>query len=518
MRYARTFWLVARFLVQLWLLKRLSPLLGSRRQRVAGRLYRRQALKFVDFATQMGGLIIKVGQFLSVRIDLLPKDYIDVLSTLQDALPPVPTDQIVAVIERELKHPLGTIFGSFAEVPEAAASLGQVHRATLPDGTPVAVKVLRPGIEDLVETDLGLLRRLLRLLDRLTGLGSRVDIAALEADFTTTFTDELDYVKEAQNAEAFQADLLFNPHVDIPQVYWERSTRRVLTMEYMAGTPIDDLDTIDAWGVDRHALATNLAGLFFEMVLNSGRFHADPHPGNVFVRPDGVIQLIDFGMVGQITPEARARYASLLTALVRRDARGVVASLQALGFLGPGADAARLTELIGPYIDTIVGDVVGFYTGGSIVDSLMTGNVHLNVGPDVLADLQEFILTQPIVMPGQTTFLGKALITVIGLCLRLDPGLDLLGTATPYVTSQQGVAGLAYDLATRGIGTLTELVPRAHRLLDTVRRIEDGSVEAGVVGRVQAGVDQAARRQTRTLMRALAAAVGVIIVVLTRRR
>ena len=516
-RYARTFGLAVRFFVQLWWLHRLRLLRGPRQAAAASALYTRQAHEFVAFAVSMGGLIVKVGQFLSVRIDLLPKEYIDVLSTLQDALPAVPTEQIRRTIEAELGRRLTAIYATFDDEPTASASLGQVHRATLPDGKPVAVKVLRPGIEALVETDLGILRVLLRLLDRLTGLHRFIDVEGLIEDFTTTFGDELDYVKEGHNIEQFQADLLLNPHVDIPQVFRERSTRRVLTMEYMPGVPVDDLATIDAWGVDRHELAVNLAGLFFEMVLSHGRFHADPHPGNVFVRRDGVIELIDFGMVEKVPATALPHYEALVTSLVRRDAPGIVAALRALGFLGPGADSAKLTELIAPYIDSIVGDVANFYTGGSLVDQAMGGKINLSVDESVLAEIQKFIFTQPIILPGQTTFLGKALITVIGLCLRLDPGLDLLATAAPYVSGP----GALWDMAQRALGQgaelVTGIVPTARRVIGLVKRLDDGSFEADMTRALARRVDEAERRQTRVIVRVVAAAVAVILIVFRRR-
>jgi len=512
-RHIRTFALALRFIVQLWWLQRLRFLRGKRQAQVASRLFTRQAHEFVAFATDMGGLIIKVGQFFSVRIDLLPKEYIDVLLTLQDSIPAVPTPAIVAVIEDELHKPLNDIYTSFDDTPLAAASLGQVHRASLPDGTPVAVKVLRPGIEDLVATDLNILSRLLTVLDRLFRLRELMDVEGLKADFTRTFSDELDYVKEGHTAEQFQGDLLYNPHVDIPKVYWNYSSRRVLTMEFMDGVRIDDMAAIDAWGVNRHDLAENLAGIFFSMVLTSGRFHADPHPGNIFVASSGVIQLLDFGMVGTVDPSSRSQYTALLASLVGRDANGIVDALASLKFLGPGTDRVRMAQLIGPHIDAIVGDVTGFYSGTSIVDGLIGGQVKLSVGPEQLAEIQRFVFSQPIILPANTAFLGKALVTVIGLCLRLDPGIDLLATAAPYVT------GPAVWLQTldQAKQAAKNIVPNTRRLLRVAQRLGDGSFEADMGALIESRIEDAQRRQTRTIIKALALAAAGLAIVLRRR-
>jgi len=525
LRYLRTLGLALRFAIELWVHKRLGYLRRSRQAKATSALYARQARQFVAFAAQMGGLIIKVGQFLSVRIDLVPKEYIEVLAELRDAVPPVPTAQIVDVIEAELGRPLKEIYPSFAPEPVAAASLGQVHRATLPDGTAVAVKVLRPGIEDLVQTDLRSLRVLLRWLGRLTDLGRYTDLTGLEADFTATFSDELDYVKEGHFAEAFQRDLLFNPHVDIPKIYWELSTTRVLTMEYMVGVPIDDLATIDRWGLDRRQLALALAGLFFEMVLDHGFYHADPHPGNVFVRQDGTIELIDFGMVGTVTQAARSDYTWLVTALVKRDAPGIVAALKSLGFLGPGADVRGLADLIAPYIDTLVGEVTGFYTGASLLDAMMSGQVQLSIDSEVLVQIQRFIYAQPINLPGQTTFLFKSLITVIGLCLVLDPELDVLATATPYVTDRGSIFGTFFEtigqVLTNPVETAADLVPKVRRMGTMIKRLEDGSFEADLGAMLSSRLEQHQRRQTRQLRRTLGALGGAAALILTlihRRR
>jgi predicted unusual protein kinase regulating ubiquinone biosynthesis (AarF/ABC1/UbiB family) len=509
------------FTWQLWWLHRTRFLRGERQQEAASALYTRQARQFVRFAVRMGGLIVKLGQFMSVRIDLLPKEYIDELSQLQDSLPAVETDQIIGVIEAELGQPLSQLYATFDRTPIAAASLGQVHRATLPDGRPAAVKVLRPGIERLVSIDLRSLRTILRLLDKRLRLGDFTDISRLDADFTATFSDELDFRKEGRNAETCQRNLLMNPHVDIPQIFWDRSAQRVLTMEYMTGVRIDDLAAIDAAGIDRHTLAENLAGVFFQMVLNDGFYHADPHPGNVLIREDGIIQLIDFGMVGSVTPLARDHYAVLVLSLVKRDAAGIVRALKDLGFLGPGADTKALTNMIAPYIDALVGDVTNFYTRDSFVDAMMRGNLKLSLDTAALAQIQHFIFTQPITLPGGTTFLGKALITVLGLCLRLDPDLDVIATAAPYVTGSSPIDTLS-DLVERGLkegkDLLGSILPTTRRLISVAQKLDDGTLEVELSRSLERRLAASQQRQTRRLVRVIGIGLSVIAVVLGVRR
>ncbi|MDR2895096.1 MAG: hypothetical protein LBV30_00355 [Propionibacteriaceae bacterium] len=519
-RYWGSLSLTLRFLIELWWLRRTRRWRGRHQAAAASRLYRRQARQFVDYAQRMGGLIVKLGQFMSVRVDLLPKEYIDELSRLQDALPAVPTEQIIAVIEAELQAPIDSLFTDFEPTALAAASLGQVHRAKLRDGRAVAIKVLRPGIESLVKTDLRTLRAILRLLDRLLHLGRFTDVAQLEADFSATFSAELDFQQEGHNAETCQRNLLLNAHIDIPQIHWSHSRGRVLTMEFMDGVRIDDLAAIDAAGIDRSELAEALAGIFFQMVLTDGFYHADPHPGNVLVRHDGVIQLIDFGMVGRVSPQAISQYTELVSCLVRRDAAGIVAALSALGFLSPGADTATLTRLIKPHIDALIGDVTGFYTGASFIGAAMDGQLKLSLDQASLAQIQQFIFSQPITLPGQTTFLGKALITVLGLCLRLDPGMDVIAAATPFVGSGAGEQ-LRHWLErawSDGRGLITGLIPTAQRLMSVAEKLDDGSLQVELNAQVEARLTGQLQRSTKRITRAIVIGSGLIALALGWRR
>ena len=502
-RYAKTLRLALLFALQLWWLKRARVLHGKRHAKIASALYTRQARRFARFARRMGGLIVKVGQFMSVRIDLLPNEYIEELAQLQDAIPAVPTDQIVRVIEEELHRPLTTLFASFDTTPLAAASLGQVHRATLPDGTPVAVKVLRPGIEELVATDLHALRDILNLIDRFIGLGRVVSLDTIESEFAATFTDELDYLKEGHNAETFQRNLLMNPNVDIPKIYWERTTKRVLTMEFMDGVRIDDLEAIKAAGIDCEQLGLNIADIYFQMILDDGFFHADPHPGNVFVRSDGVIQLIDFGMIGTVTEENRAGFTQLVVSMVNHDSMGIVRALKSLGFLGPGTQMRKLATMIEPYIASLIGDVTRMYTKTSVVDAMMAGQTTLSIDDDKLAEIQSFIYTQPIILPSNIAFLGKALITVVGVGLRLYPDADLLAVAAPHVADSGGIGEYISTQFTSIADLVKNFIPNTQRLVSVVDKIDDGTFEVELAQAVHRRVAAAQQQQTNRLIKIL---------------
>jgi predicted unusual protein kinase regulating ubiquinone biosynthesis (AarF/ABC1/UbiB family) len=525
-RRAATLRIAAAFTVQLWWLNKTRRFFSAARQAARQRaLYRRQARQFREFATNMGGLIIKVGQFLSVRVDMLPKEYIDELGLLQDAVPPVPASEITAVVEAELGLPLEDLFQEFDRTPIAAASLGQVHRARLTDGREVAVKVLRPGIEELVETDLRSLRSVLALLDRFTKVLRRVDWEAVCRDFEDTHRDELDYIKEGRNAEAFQRDFLLNPSIEMPQIHWDHTTAKVLTMEYMDGVKIDDLTALDTAGVDRSALAQNLMEIYLHMLLNNGFFHADPHPGNILVRPDGVIQLIDFGMVGVLGEDMRRQCADLVAAFFRRDAAGVVRALQDLRFIGRDADTSALKASLIPLIDTIIDNLIGLFRGSSFLEEAMDpSGAPVGTAPDASLDqLREVILTQPISLPGQVSFLGKALITVFSNCFRLDPSVDLVAITQEWAhplaaeATRAAVTGALSDAA----DLIRQLPTTLRHFVTLVEKADDGALTVRLTPAQIRRLEAASRAQTsRTLfaVAGAASALGTLMVWLSRRR
>ncbi|MDR1790232.1 MAG: AarF/ABC1/UbiB kinase family protein [Propionibacteriaceae bacterium] len=514
-RYRATVSLAVRYAIELWTLNKTRHFRSPEaQQRKLRETYTRQAREFTEFAKQMGGLIIKLGQFLSVRIDALPKEYIDELGKLQDEIPPADSATMIGVVEAELGQPITSAYASFEPEPIAAASLGQVHRAQLPTGEDVAVKILRPGIEELIDVDVRSLRTIMRLLDRFMRIGRYMDVEAFCQDFEDTVRDELDYLKEGKNAETFQRNFLTNMHVEMPKIHWSHTSRRVLTMEFMDGTKINELDALDALGVDRHQVAVNLFEIYLQMLLGDGFFHADPHPGNIFVRPDGIIQLIDFGQVGQIDEAMRQGFASAITALLSGDGAGVVDSLKQLGFLAPQADTRLIERAVMPMIETMMGDLGNMFAGESFLDTVMQGRSleSFNIDADLLDAMREFILTQPISLPGNVTFLGKALITVIADVYKLDPQVDILAVIRPYL-QQSGTQTDPFQLLlSEGKNLLKELPATAKRLVSLSKRMEAGQLEVTLNDAQYRRLARETRRQLRfTQVIAVASTLAALI-------
>jgi predicted unusual protein kinase regulating ubiquinone biosynthesis (AarF/ABC1/UbiB family) len=290
--------------------------LGGRSARTRSKRYRSTAVRFRALAIRMGGLMIKVGQFLSARLDVLPIEITEELSDLQDEVPAEDYDAIRMLAEEDLGASLSEHYEWFDETPMAAASLGQVHRARLCDADAteqgfehVVVKVQRPHIDQVVDTDLAAIRRVGGWLQRYKPISKRADVPALIAQFAATTLAEIDYLAEGSNAETFDANFGDAPHVHVPKVVWSLTTLRVLTLEDVAAIKITDYDAITAAGIDRSEVAQVLLGTYMQQIIEDGFFHADPHPGNLFVTPvgegDWKLTFIDFGMVGRVPENLR---------------------------------------------------------------------------------------------------------------------------------------------------------------------------------------------------------------------
>jgi predicted unusual protein kinase regulating ubiquinone biosynthesis (AarF/ABC1/UbiB family) len=397
------------------------------RARLAGHRYnffadsernRERAIRIRTTALEMGGVLVKVGQFLSSRVDLLPAEYIEELALLQDEVPGVPFDQIVGVVEGELKQPLGALFRTFEREPAAAASLGQVHRATLHSGEQLAVKIQRPHIESVVEADLHNLRYIVNFLSRFRAVRRRANLRQIFVEFEDTLRRELDYIQEGHHAERFAVSFRAVPDILIPRVYWSHTTRRVLTLQYMPGIKVTDFDSIERQGISRTRVAEILMGAYLKQLLRDGFFHADPHPGNVLVRPGPVVVLLDFGMVGEITPQMRDNLRRVFLGVVRRDFDEVVDALGKLGFYRRGTDVRDLRRAIVWVVDSFYG--------------LSLSEMQAIDPRDVLVEIQDVILAESIQIPANYAFLGRAVGTLTGLCTALDPSFQFVTVAEPF--------------------------------------------------------------------------------------
>ena len=331
----------------------------------------RIARSFQKLALELSGLLIKLGQFMSTRLDILPAEITKELEGLQDEVPAVDFALIRAMAESELGLPLEQVFASVESTPLAAASLGQVHRAVLSDDEAaelgfanVVLKIQRPGIDGIVEVDLSALRRVAGWLSRIRLVNRRADAPALMDEFAATCLEEIDYLNEAANAERFAENFADNPRVRVPGVVWERSTRRVLVQEDVTNIKITDLDALRAAGIDPAQVADEFAAIMFDQVFIHGFFHADPHPGNIFIQPlekedefgqTWRMTFIDFGMMGEVPSSLGKALRTTVIAAASRDGAGMVDGMREIGVLMPSADTVELERALTKVFDRFGG-------------------------------------------------------------------------------------------------------------------------------------------------------------------
>jgi len=365
---------------------------------------------------ELGTTFVKLGQIVSTRGDLLPPAFLAELSRLQDAAPPVPASAILETITTELGCGLELTFATFELTPLASASIGQAHAATLRDGTEVVVKVRRPGVVAQVDDDLELLDRLAARAARWSRAARRYDLRGLAAQFAATLKAELDYVREAHNAERFAVNFADDPSVRIPKVHWPATTSQILTLERMRGAKVSDTAALDATGLDRVALAHRAARLLLRMVFEDGFFHADPHPGNFFVEPDGTIGLIDFGMVGAVDDVMRSRLMALLGGFVAGRGDALVDSVLELGVAHGEIDRTHLRDdllrLASDQLDRPLGDV----SFGSLLGELLT-----------------VVRRHQLVLPADLALLVKTIAMCEGVGAQIDPTFRVAGVLIPFL-------------------------------------------------------------------------------------
>lgn len=363
---------------------------------------------------ELGTTFIKLGQILSTRADLLPPEYLKELAKLQVAVPPIPYDTVREEIERELGLEISVLFAEFEEHPVAAASIGQVHRARLHTGEAVVVKVQRPGVFELVNTDLEILRHLAGLAAKKTSLGRIADLDSLLDEFAFTLRNELNYLKEGRNADQFRENFAGNDWVYIPKVYWDLTTGRVITLEEISGYNITEVARLDELGIDRHRLAAECAMTFMKMVFEDGFFHADPHPGNIFVE-DGQVKLVDFGMVGQLDEETKEQLIYLFLAVAGNDAEGVADAILSMRTAGNHVKREDLKKDIRHFL--------AWYYGVSLKEINMA---------HVINEIMNIAFNRRLRLPANLSVLGKTILMCEGIGRQLDPEFNLLEVIIPY--------------------------------------------------------------------------------------
>lgn len=365
---------------------------------------------------ELGPTYVKLGQMLSTRPDLLPAEWIAQFERLQDAVPPFPTAEVRAILEREWRQPVGAVVRELDEAPVAAASVAQVHRAVLGDGREVALKVRRPGVVQRVEADLEILFGLARLLERQAPELALYDLSGIAREFARTIRRELDFTLEARNLERFGRDLEGRPLTRVPFVVPERSTVAVLVMEFVHGTKISDVAALRDAGLDLKELAGRGADLVIHQVLDVGFFHADPHPGNLLVGADGVIHLLDCGMVGRLKGRTRDLLVAGLSGVVRGDAEALTRVLMAF----TDADG----ELPGEALEADVAE---------LLDTYFNLPLRLVSVAGLLRDFFQLVERNRLRFKPDLVMLGRALGHIEAIGRRLDPEFDLVAHARPAV-------------------------------------------------------------------------------------
>jgi len=529
-RYRRIIRFSAAALAQTWWFELVLPRLGLRRLAARSRPKRVQriARRFYLLAADLGGLMIKVGQFLSSRLDILPPEITQELEGLQDEVEPELFESIRQQTEAELGMPLELAFASFEPVPIAAASLGQAHRARLTAGIAadvgfenVVVKVQRPGIESIVAVDLAALRRVARWLSKVTIVSTRADAPALVEEFAATSLEEIDYLHEAASAERFAENFANDPRIGAPAIVWDRSALRVLTLSDVTAIKISDVAGLTAAGIDPAEVAQELARSTFQQIFVNGFFHADPHPGNIFITPgtpssgsspgdgpgDGTdwrLTYVDFGMMGEISDSLRSGLRDFILAAVARDGRALVASLERLGVLLKTADTNELERAMTALFDRF---------GGMGVAELQT------IDPRELEKFArgfgETIRSLPFQLPENFLLLVRSISLISGVTSALSKDFNMWDAADPFARTvlNANSGNVLRGVSQQAVAYANTLARLPRRLDELATRLDRGqvAVQAPEVDRRLRSIDRSVGRLASALVFATLLIGGVLL-------
>ena len=428
----------------------------------------KQAIWVRENILELGPTFIKVGQLFSTRGDLFPVEYVAELTKLQDRVPAFSFDRVKEIIENDTGKPLTELFASFDPTPLAAASLGQVHRAQLHNGEDVVVKVQRPGLKQLFTIDLAILRRITQYFQNHPRWGQGRDWLGIYEECCRILWEETDYLLEGQNADTFRRQFRDFDWVRVPKVYWRYTSPRVLTLEYVPGIKISHYEALEAAGLDRKRLARQGAEAYLEQLLNNGFFHADPHPGNIAVAPDGAMIFYDFGMMGRITANVRSGLMETLFGIAEKNGDRVINSLINLGALQPTGDMGPVRRSVQYMLDNFMDKPFEEQSVSAISD-----------------DLYEIAYDQPFRFPATFTFVMRAFSTLEGVGKGLDPEFSFMEVAQPFamdlMTNNSNHGNSLFDELGRQAAQVSSTalgLPR--RIEDTIEKLDRGDIRVRV--------------------------------------
>jgi predicted unusual protein kinase regulating ubiquinone biosynthesis (AarF/ABC1/UbiB family) len=434
------------------------------------RLQRRQQRRARWLTQQLltlGSAFIKLGQLLSARPDVLPASWVEELSHLQDSVPAFSFDTAQSLLEQELGDRVAEII-DIEEQPLGAASLAQVHRASLRSGRQVVFKIQRPGLERLFRLDLEVMQQVAALLQKHPQWGVGRDWVSIAQECRRVLLRELDFRLEAEHAARFRQQFLDDPGIRIPAVVWELTTRRVLCLDYVPGIKITDREAILEAGIDPSAVAEKGAASYLQQLVRFGFFHADPHPGNLAVARDGALIYYDFGMVGTLSQRLRSRLGRMVTAAAARDAAGLVRELQAAGVIATDIDPGPVRRLV-----------------RVMLTEALTPPFSPNVIDKLSGDLYELVYGQPFRLPPELIFVMRALSTFEGVGRSLDPSFSLVAIARPYLlplmtSSGNGPNDLFNQLGRQAVEVGSRALGLPQRLEESLSRIEQGDLQVQI--------------------------------------
>lgn len=428
-----------------------------------------QAVWIRNTLLDLGPTFIKVGQLFSTRADIFPGEYVEELAKLQDKVPAFSYEQVEATIEKELGKKIPELFHNFEPIPLAAASLGQVHKAVLHSGESVVIKVQRPGLKKLFEIDLQILKGITRYFQNHPKWGKGRDWLGIYEECCRILWEEIDYLNEGRNADTFRRNFRGYDWVNVPRIYWRYATSRVLTLEYLPGIKISQYEALEAAGLDRKAIARQGAQAYLIQLLNSGFFHADPHPGNIAVSASGALIFYDFGMMGRIKANVREGLMQTLFGIAQKDGDRVIQSLIDLGAIAPTDDMGPVRRSVQYMLDHFMDKPFENQSVAAISD-----------------DLYEIAYNQPFRFPATFTFVMRAFSTLEGVGKGLDPEFNFMEVAKPYamqlMTDMNGSEGNSFinELSRQAAQVSSTAFGLPRRLEDTLEKLERGDIRLRV--------------------------------------